>query len=341
MIVLIYISTLVRDNLVFRVYKTGERTSLVSSSFQEKGSIYPGSRVGLISGLGLMVVLLLFYLAPLGLAAQGEDLSERGLSNTRVWIGADGKLLPFKTDEEILEFLRTADVVSIEDIPVGVTKPKKVLLEKDGIRMNSAFRHLDVFKKRWKTSRGLKINFRDSYLFEVAAYKLSRMLGLDNIPPVVVREIEGKEGSLQAWVEQSMTERTRSEKDIDPPSPMEWMYQHQIMRLFDNLIFNDDRNKGNILIDKDWKLWMIDATRAFRPTDELKNEKTIRYCERTVWERLQAMDEEQVKESLDDYLGTFELRTLLKRRKKLIEHVQSLIEDRGEEVVLFELKGKS
>ena len=35
-----------------------------------------------------------------------------------VWLDADGNPLPFQTDEEILEFLRTADVVSVVRIPL-------------------------------------------------------------------------------------------------------------------------------------------------------------------------------------------------------------------------------
>jgi hypothetical protein len=35
------------------------------------------------------------------------------------------------------------------------------------------------------------------------------------------------------------------------------------MALFDQLIFNDDRNQGNMLIGKDWKVWLIDHTQDF------------------------------------------------------------------------------
>jgi hypothetical protein len=33
------------------------------------------------------------------------------------------------------------------------------------------------------------------------------------------------------------------------------------MRAFDQLIYNTDRNLGNLLIDGDWRIWMIDHTR--------------------------------------------------------------------------------
>ncbi len=256
----------------------------------------------------------------------------------RSWLGPDGNLLPFENDSEILEFLRTAEVVSMKTIPDGVTKPQKVLLEKDGVRMNAVFRDVDIFKRKWKSKDGIKLNFRDSCFFEIAAYEMGLLVGLDNIPPVVAREIKGKKGSLQAWVEEAMTEKSRKKNDVVPPSPRFWMLQYQIMYLFDNLLFNDDRNTGNILIDRDWDLWLIDHTRAFRPVSELRNGSTIILCERSVWEKLRNLEDTVIKERLGEYLDTFEMKTLLKRKQKLIDHVQTLIEKRGQDTVLFDLE---
>ena len=38
----------------------------------------------------------------------------------------------------------------------------------------------------------------------------------------------------------------------------------QLVRLFDQLIYNIDRNIGNLMITNDWRIWAIDHTRAFR-----------------------------------------------------------------------------
>ena len=40
------------------------------------------------------------------------------------------------------------------------------------------------------------------------------------------------------------------------------------LRIFDELIQNRDRNTGNLLWTTDWKMWMIDHTRAFRLGDD-------------------------------------------------------------------------
>ncbi len=43
-----------------------------------------------------------------------------------VWLDADGKALPFQTDEEITEFMRTANVVNEEPIGVGINQSVRV-----------------------------------------------------------------------------------------------------------------------------------------------------------------------------------------------------------------------
>ncbi|MFQ5928699.1 MAG: hypothetical protein ACE5MK_03305 [Acidobacteriota bacterium] len=255
-----------------------------------------------------------------------------------VWLGADGKPLPFQNDEEIKEFLRTAPVVSMEKIPEGVTHPRKVLLEKDGMRMHAIFRDANIFKRKWDSPSGRKLNFRDDAIFEGAAYELSKLLGLNNVPPTVRRKIEGKKGTLQVWIENAMTEETRQTNKVEPPDKRRWLLQHYVMWIFDNLIYNEDRNQGNILIGSDWKMWLIDATRAFRTYRDLRNPEVIRYCERKLWENLKKLDETVIKERLGEFLRSQEISTLVHRRNKLVEHIQKLIDQRGERAVLFTFK---
>lgn len=256
----------------------------------------------------------------------------------RVWIGPDGKPLPFTSEEEVLDFLRTAKVIKMKEISQGITHPRQVLLEKNGIQMRAVFRDVDEEKTMVTFASGqTEIMFRDNYIFECAAYELSRLLGLDNVPPVVERRIEGKSGSLQIWVENAMTEMTRSKKKIGPPDVTRWNEQVQVMRIFDNLVYNTDRNMGNILITPDWKMWLIDHTRAFRFRRELQDPKGIVQCERKLWEKLQALDEATVRQRLKKYLRSSEMDALLKRRQKLVEHIQKLIQERGEQRVLFTL----
>jgi cytidylate kinase len=95
---------------------------------------------------------------------------------------------------------------------------------------------------------------------------------------------------------------------------------------------------GNILIDSDWKLWMIDHTRAFRRHDSLNNPNAIVQVERRLWDRLQNFDEADARQRLKPFLRGTEIDALFKRRLKIVEHVNKMIQQRGEADVIFELK---
>jgi len=292
--------------------------------------------LGLTSLTGLLMSIGSSHL----LAFQAEPTSSSNLmASSHRWIGPDGKPLPFKSDVEVLDFLRTAEVLKLEKIPEGVTKPRKVYLEKDGIQALAIFRDVDIHKNRWNDpNAGPRVDFRDNCLYECAAYRLSRILGMNVVPPVVPREIKGKKGTLQIWVEKAMTETNRLERKIIPPDMWRWVMQHQVMEIFDQLVYNDDRNVGNILIDADWNLWLIDHTRCFRTFGEIPNAKKIRNCERGLWEKLRSLNEELAEAELGDYLRSTEIDGLMKRRELLVEHIQGLIDTRGEEAVLFQFR---
>lgn len=254
----------------------------------------------------------------------------------RVWLGPEGDPLPFKSDAELMEFLRKASIRSMRDIGQGITRPRKVRLEKDGVQMNAIFRDVHEEKDAATMAGGRReLFFRDDYIFENAAYELALLLGLDNVPPVVTRRINGQDGSLQVWLEQSMTEGNRQKDKIRPPDVIRWNHQIQVMRIFDNLIFNTDRNMGNILIDKNWKLWMIDHTRAFRRFNELREPALILQCERGLLERLKALDKPMLQAALKKYLRQFEIEAILARRDMLVAHIHGLIAEKGEDQVLF------
>jgi hypothetical protein len=266
------------------------------------------------------------------LAAQNESSRPTGT----VWKGPGGEVLPFDSYQEIEGFLLKAAVVHMEEIPEGVTDPKKVLLEKDGVQARAIFRDVDISKARGPGMGGKgRLNFRDFCLFEVAAYQLAQMLGLDNVPPTIRRKIKGQNGTLQIWVEGAMTEKGRLKDGVQPPSPWHHAMQHQIMRIFDNLVYNEDRNQGNVLYDENWKMWMIDHTRAFRMDKELPKPEEIQICEKDLWEKLRNLDDAALTERLDDLLKTGEMEGLVARKRALVKWIERLIEEKSEKRALF------
>lgn len=259
-----------------------------------------------------------------------------GPGPAHVWIGPDGKPLPFHSDQEVMEFLRTAKVVSMKDIGEGITNPQKVMLEKDGVRANAVFRAVNEDKTYATMSGGSsELFFRDSYIFEPAAYHLGKLLGMTNIPPVVERGLRGNDGSVQIWLEGVMTYTKSRKNKIDPPDRTRWSQQIHMMRFFDALVFNTDRNMGNMLIDHGWNLWLIDHTRAFRRQVTLRNPDMLIQTDRKLYGKLKDLDEGQVRQTLKPYLRGYEIDALLERRKKLLAHFDKLIREKGENKVLF------
>ncbi len=304
----------------------------------KEGSVLPGRR--LVLKLLVLFTYCAFQNAYPCLRAQpgsqASELSEVSLPKTTVWAGLDGKPLPFTSHEEIKEFLRTAKVVSKHDVDVGVTNPWRLVLERDGVKAQGIFRHVNLYKERWvDPKRGARLRWRDYCVYECAAYELSRLLGLDFIPPVVRRRIDKTDGTLQLWVEDALMEKDREEESILPPNSLKFVLQVQVMKIFDDLIYNDDRNSGNMLYDKTWKLWLIDHTRAFRLFEELPGISQLQRCERGLWENLQNLDDELIKERLKGSLNGLEIKGLLKRRVLLVEHYRARIAEKGEAGILF------
>ena len=116
------------------------------------------------------------------------------------------------------------------------------------------------------------------------------------------------------------------------------MQQVQTMYLFDDLIGNIDRNQGDIVIDSDWKLWMIDHSRSFGIRFEPRhlNEREVFLCERGFWENLQALDEDQIRQRVGDTLTRQEIEAMLERRDLIVGHIQALIAKRTEDAVLYD-----
>lgn len=280
-----------------------------------------------------------FFVGAWGLLSMGfMAATAAGNPVVYAWFGSGGDPLPFPDAEAVEGFLREADVVSLQRAPVGTTAPSKVLLRRDGVSMNACFRHVKVFQRQARLQSGaLRYDFRDDAIFEVAAYQLGKLLGLNNIPPTVVREVQGKIGTLQAWVEGTIMEKDRIEQHIQPPDRWRWTMELQRMLVFDNLIFNEDRNVGNVLIDSDWKIWMIDHTRAFTVHAQLPSAKLVKACELGLWERLQGLEEAAVQSSLEEYLTAAQIRSLMKRRDLLLQHVRKLVDERGGGRVFYTL----
>jgi hypothetical protein len=196
------------------------------------------------------------------------------------------------TRDEREAFLRQARFVSMKTLGMGVTQSRKAVMD-DGRTQHAAhIQTIDESKASFQTARGVELNFRDSYKYNVAAYELARILGLDSmVPPSVERKMPGAKGAVTWWVDDvAFTDLDRRKKNIEPPDRNSWNKQLSIVHVFDQLIYNTDRNMGNLLITNDWKLWMIDHTRAFRTLRHCQDLRMLRQIDRELLNRLRSLD---------------------------------------------------
>jgi len=256
-----------------------------------------------------------------------------------VYLDIEGNPLPFQEDASILEALRTGKIVERKLMSRGVANNIKLVLEHEGVRFHAVLRMINVTEKEETGSLRMVVKYRDSHIFEVAAYELSELLGIGRVPPTVARRVDVIEGSVQIWMEGMTPEDIMLEKGLlNPPDRTFWWQQKAVMWVLDALIANTDRNQGNLLIDDEWNLWLIDHTRAFRETSVLFGVDELNLCERGLWAALQEADDDEIRERLTPYLTSEELTKLFLRKKKLIKHFQKRIKKKGEEKVLYTLE---
>ncbi len=236
----------------------------------------------------------------------------------------------FSSHEEAEEFLRTAKITKRKGIPVGITGPTRLTLEKDGRQESAVFKDVDVHKQGiTQLPSGPEVDFKDSWKYEVAAYELDKLLNLHMVPVTVERSYGNRKGSLQLFMDSCITELERTRKNLQPPGPMAWRQQIFKLRVFDNLIYNIDRNLGNMLIDSDWKVLLIDHGRTFKNLGEIRAPKDLTFFSRSLMESMKGLDEKTVEEHCGKWLSGLEIRTMLQRRDKILEMYEAVKDTPG------------
>lgn len=254
----------------------------------------------------------------------------------------------FKPDETARRaadelFLRTAEVIRYEEVGEGVTRPLKLYL-KLGDREYAAV---------WKNPEGVQLGFLEGWRYEIAAYELDKLVGLNMIPPAVEREFQGKKGALVLWADNKYSllkvielKVRVPEESIEATDRTKWL-----ARAWDSLIANEDRTQQNVLYTEDWRTILIDHSRSFRSEGEFVKRLMFgrngikksaaglpflfRRLPRSFVENVRALTAEKIAAAVGPYLTEKEIAAVLARRDLLLKEVADMVRERGEAEVLY------
>jgi len=236
-------------------------------------------------------------------------------------------------------FLQNAKITATKSTKKGVTSAKRVTLSDGRVTHDAQIQDVDIALAIFEVGpKNTEVDFKDTYRYNIAGYRLSRLLGLDNVPMSVERKINGKPAAMTWWIDDViLDEGARQKEHTVGPNPSRTASQIHILRVFDELIQNRDRNAGNLLWTSDWKMWMIDHTRAFRLGKDLLKPQQLERIDRNMLEKMRGLTAPELTETMDKSLTKAEIQALLARRDAIVKLFDEKIAQRGEAAVLFTL----
>ncbi len=214
--------------------------------------------------------------------------------------------------DELEDFLSSAPVTESRDLGRGSTRPRLMVLERNGLERRGIFKTIDQ-------GEPVDGEASDRYHHEVAAYRLSRRLGLDMVPVTVVREIDSRTGSLQWWVEGAVDHQAAEAYDLE-------LYQTEVTarrlangKVFDFLIGNPERELSDVLcLVNGEQVFLIDHSEAFAASSELSMDDLV--ATPGLVAALDKLDRAALTADLEGLLTERQIEAVLARRDVILGH---------------------
>jgi hypothetical protein len=247
---------------------------------------------------------------------------------------------PNFTEEQKIDFLQHAKVIGSKPESKGKSNASHLTLSDGKVTYDASFQPIDEKKTQGPgPGGGIELNFRDYWGYDIAGYRIAKLLGMDDMVPVYTeRKWNGTTGAISFRVSDvQFDEADRYSRKIAVPDSVldGWNKQMYKVRVLTQLFYDVDANLTNVLITKDWKIWRIDFTRAFRLQHDLKNAKDLVQCDRQVLAKLRQLSYDQVFDATKPYLTKDEVKALIARRDKMVVYFDTLVAQKGESEVLY------
>jgi hypothetical protein len=226
-----------------------------------------------------------------------------------------------RTCKEIEAFLRKATLTVIR---------APLALMDDGRTQHRVFVHT-------KDESRTQFPDRDTWKANVAAYELAQMLEIDIMPPYVETSVNGMPGSVSWGLDNVlMDDVQRTQQKLQAPDLGAWERQMHVVQVFDELVYHG-RAPSDLLITKDWRLWIIGPSQAFRPIKTLQNPANLVKCDRKLLARMRTLDTGALQARLGKWLLEDEIDALDAWARAVVQIFDRQIAATGEGAVLFDL----
>jgi hypothetical protein len=239
-------------------------------------------------------------------------------------------------DEDQEKFLKQATILAVKEIGHGVTKPLRAEMGLRETKHSAQIQSVNKDLPDFFGEDGKPVPMKDCWRFNVAAYKIDRLLGLRMGTVVVARPFKGKPAAFSWWVDDVLFEEVeRIKRELTSPDPEGFERQRVLSRVFDELVMNIDRNLANLLITKSWKIVLIDHTRCFTPYHGIRNKENLTRCSRDLLAKMKSLTAAAVTQAVGSHLTGVEVQALISRRDRIVEFFDKKAREKGEENVLF------
>jgi hypothetical protein len=163
------------------------------------------------------------------------------------------------------------------------------------------------------------------------------MLQLNIMPPQVEIKVNGKPASVSWGLDDViMDDAQRSRRNVQPPDREAFNNRMHALEVFNELL-HGGRAATDLLITKDWRLWIVTQSQGFMPYKTLRNPANLVKCDRKLLANLRTLDQAALMSKLGNWLTKDEIDALYSRTTQIVDLFDRKIAAEGEAVVLFDL----
>jgi hypothetical protein len=268
--------------------------------------------IGLAGSFGPSVLSRGSHVRAAARSPQGVAVAPAERQSARIWEGRNA---------EFEAFIRDAPIDRFEIVPIGVTHPKRAYFKAGGLVESVAWKVLPP---------GRPNGYWESYKSEIAAYELDKLLGMGMVPVAVEKKWKVEKAAAILWLSPIHSWKEMQDKQ----KPAKWVAQVARMKMFDDLICNRDRNAGNLLVDDDWNLFLIDHSRAF--IDDKGLAVALEHVDRGLWTKMLTLDEASLTSAIGSWVDRSSIRSLIVRRDRMKTAIDALVKAKGEAAVFIQ-----